>query len=117
MKTTHDFGDGLGPVPAKQHNNPDGTIGGWVASSARVYGNARVSGNAWENSPLQIQGTAHYVNMCSRTELQIGCICMTIAKWREKRVILGQQNGYTQEQIDEYGQYIELAAKLYPPAE
>lgn len=33
MKTKFDFGDGLGPVPAKRH--PNG--GGWVADSAYVY--------------------------------------------------------------------------------
>jgi len=53
--------------------------------------------------------------MTSDTELQIGCISLTIDKWREKRVILGEKEGYTPEQIEEYGMYIELAAKLYPP--
>jgi YdcK Beta solenoid repeat len=48
-----DFGDGNGLVPAKRYINPDGSMGGWIANTARVYGNAqvygnaRVSGNAW----------------------------------------------------------------------
>jgi len=137
--TTFDYDDGQGPIPAKQHTNPDGSIGGWVAMTATVSrkcvcgirartlgyavvdGSARVDGYAvvndgeWKTSPLQIQGSAHFVNMASRTVLRIGCIELTIAKWREKRVVLGQANGYTAEQIEEYGLYIELAAKLYPP--
>jgi len=36
ITTTFDFGDGRGPVPAKQHTNPDGSVGGWVALSASV---------------------------------------------------------------------------------
>ena len=54
--TTFDFG--AGPVPAHRHRNPDGSVGGWVASTAyvaptstvgaaaRVYGTAKVFGNA-----------------------------------------------------------------------
>jgi hypothetical protein len=51
--------------------------------------------------------------MVSPDELQIGCLKLTIDKWREKRVILGEKEGYTPEQIEEYGLYIELAAKIY----
>ena len=49
--TTFDFGNG--PVPAHQHTNPDGSIGGWVANSATVSDtayigeDAEVFGNAW----------------------------------------------------------------------
>ena len=85
----------------------------WVSGNARVSRDAHVSGDAWEKSPLQIQGTKHFVTMATATELQIGCIKLTIEKWREKRVILGAREGYTPEQIEEYGLYIELAAKLY----
>ena len=42
--TTFDFQDGIGPVPAHRHTNPDGTEGGWVANTARVSGNAWVYG-------------------------------------------------------------------------
>ena len=38
-----DFGDGLGPVGAARHQNPNGTIGGWVATTATVTANAWVS--------------------------------------------------------------------------
>jgi len=46
----HDFGDGL--VAARQHRNPDGSLGGWVADTAHVDDTvfvgaaATVSGNA-----------------------------------------------------------------------
>ena len=53
--------------------------------------------------------------MTSPTTLQIGCITLTIEQWREKRVILGEKEHYTPEQLEEYRLYIELAATLYPP--
>ena len=34
--STYDFKDGNGPVPAHQHTNPDGSVGGWVADTATV---------------------------------------------------------------------------------
>ena len=51
-KSTFDFGDGNGRVPAHRHINPNGTLGGWVADTAYVAPtvhvdlNARVFGNA-----------------------------------------------------------------------
>ncbi len=36
VNTTYDFGDGRGPVPAHQHTNPDGNLGGWVDDTAKV---------------------------------------------------------------------------------
>ena len=57
-ETTHDFGDGMGPVPAHRHDNDDGTTGGWVAETttvaptayvgpdAQVYGHTRIYGHA-----------------------------------------------------------------------
>ena len=40
MTETHDFGDG--PVPSHRHQNPDGTLGGWVADTAAVGRDATV---------------------------------------------------------------------------
>ena len=38
ITVTFDFGDG--PVAAHRHINPDGYEGGWIADTARVFGNA-----------------------------------------------------------------------------
>ena len=43
-KTTFDFGNGS--VPAHRHQNPDGTLGGWVADSATVATTAWVGVDA-----------------------------------------------------------------------
>ena len=89
-----------------------------VYGNARVYGNAQVSGdawvsgNAWATSPLQIQGSVHFVNECKKGWLKIGCIEKPLEWWKENRVRCREENGYTPEQIEEYGWYIELYAKL-----
>jgi len=65
-ETTHDFGDGKGPVPA--HKHPNG--GGWVADTAhvaatahvgygaQVYGYACVYGRAWICGNARVCGDA-----------------------------------------------------------
>ena len=53
---TFDFG--RGPVPAHRHVNPDGSLGGWVANTARVFGTAWVFGDARVFGNAQVFGTA-----------------------------------------------------------
>lgn len=67
---TFDFADGDGKVPAKQHRNPNGTLGGWVAEGAHVdsdvhmdpqtmvYGNAKVLGHAELRGSSRVFGHA-----------------------------------------------------------
>ena len=59
--TTFDFHDGNGPVAAHRHRNPDGTLGGWVADTAQVYGTARVYGTALVSGNAQVYGTAQHL--------------------------------------------------------
>lgn len=68
--TMHDFGDGNGPVPAHQHWNPDGSLGGWVADTAfvgkkafvgpeaQVFGSADVVGRARIEDRAQVYDEA-----------------------------------------------------------
>jgi len=71
MNDMHDFGDGRGPVPAKRHVNPDGSMGGWVADAAHVdrgvhvdpaalvYGEARVCGEAQVCGEEEVSSGVH----------------------------------------------------------
>ena len=52
----YDFGDGNGFVPANRHQNPDGTLGGWVADTANVDDTSHVDYEA------QVFGSAEVVN-------------------------------------------------------
>jgi hypothetical protein len=90
----------------------------WVSGNARVSGDAQVSGNAWvsgdawKKSPLQIQGSVHFVCETKIGFLKIGCIEHKTDFWVKEFEAIGANNNYTAEQIQEYGLYIELAAKI-----
>jgi len=94
----------------------------WVSGDARVSGNARVSGDArvygdaWAASPLYIQGSRHPLTTSSLTTLTIGFTTRTMLEWEAQYKEIGIENGYTPEQIEEYGQYIALCLLRYPQA-
>lgn len=45
--------------------------------------------------------------------IQIGCKKYTISEWQKHFREIGKAEGYSEEQIDEYGSYIDLIAKLH----
>ncbi|MCA9313477.1 hypothetical protein KDA08_04170 [Candidatus Saccharibacteria bacterium] len=58
VEEVFDFDDGNGPVPAKRHKNPDGSIGGWVANTAQVVPTAFVGKNAVVFGYAKVSGKA-----------------------------------------------------------
>ena len=122
--------------------NSDGSLGGWVSGDARVsgnawvYGNARVSGNArvygnawvygnaqvsgnawvsgdaWEKSPLQIQGSRHFVTNAEYGYIRIGCEFHSFDVWKTDYRRIGEDNEYTDAEIEEYKQIIDLVIAL-----
>lgn len=64
-------------------------------------------------SPLQIQGTRHFFNVCNKGWIRIGCLELSFEQWKQKFEKIGKSQEYTPAQIEEYGLYIELAIKLY----
>ena len=93
-----------------------GTLGGYVekksnldqGGDAWVSGNAQVYGNAWENSPLFIVGTKHSLTNCKKGYIQIGCHCKEISWWVKNYEMVGKREGYSADEIKEYGEYIKL---------
>src|SRR3989344_6028702 len=55
---TYDFRDGNGPVPAHQHVNPDGSVGGWIADTAQVAATAYIGPDAVVFGNAQVYGSA-----------------------------------------------------------
>ena len=84
----------------------------WVSGDAQVYGNAQVYGDAWRTSPLQIQGSRHALTECKKGFLQIGCKCYTFEEWELHFEAIGKAEGYSENQIQEYKLYIDLAVNL-----
>ena len=113
-------GDKGGFIEKEENISGDAWVYGnaWVYGDAQVYGNARVYGyawvygDAWEKSPLQIQGTRHFICMPKVGFLKIGCIELSINDWGDRFKDIGNENGYTESEIKEYGLYIELAKTL-----
>ena len=77
-----------------------------------MFGNAWVFGDAWEQSPLYIQGTRHPITNSKYGELTIGCHAHPFKYWLKHYKAIGKANGYTKEQIKEYGVLIAAAAKV-----
>jgi hypothetical protein len=100
-------------------NRENLTEDAWVYGDARVYGNARVyggarvSGNAWVSggewptSPLYIQGSNHSICTPNKQgDVKIGCHTHHIDWWLENFGKVGQREGYSEEQIREYGLHL-----------
>jgi len=83
-----------------------------VSGNARVYGNAQVSGDAWEKPPLFIVGSKHSLTNSRHGFIKIGCHEKSIAWWQEHFCSIGKKESYTAEEIEEYGHYIDLFAKV-----
>ena len=95
----------------------------WISGDARISGNARIlgdaelSGNATHTvSPLQIQGTRHFLNVDFDADVvyvKIGCMRKTLSDWLKDFSTIGAKDDYTPDQINEYGEYLKLCKSLY----
>jgi hypothetical protein len=62
---------------------------------------------------LFISASQHSVSYWGQDAIQIGCRKYTISEWQKHFREIGKAEGYYDEQIDEYGNYIDLIAKLH----
>ena len=62
---------------------------------------------------LFISASRHSVSYWGYDAIQIGCKKHTISEWQKHFREIGKAAGYSEEQIDEYGFYIDLIAKLH----
>ena len=62
---------------------------------------------------LFISASKHSVLYWGYDAIQIGCKKYTISEWQKHFREIGKAEGYSEEQIDEYGSYIDLIAKLH----
>ena len=62
---------------------------------------------------LFISASQHSVSYWGYDAIQIGCKKYTISEWQKRFREIGKAEGYSEEQIDEYGFYIDLIAKLH----
>ena len=90
----------------------------WVSGNALVYGdawvsgNARVRGDAWETTPLYIAGMKHSLSNSRHGHILIGCHEHTFAYWLDHYKAIGRAEGYSEEEIKQYGLFIELFVRV-----
>jgi len=90
------------------------TIAAWVTISERVTiseGVTIAEGAEIKVNPLYIKGTYHIGYYTGKGRVGFGCIIKPLDWWEKNRIRCGEKNGYTSEQIEEYGEYIELFRK------
>jgi len=78
---------------------------------AKILGNSHVLDGKWGKAPLYIQGTRHSLSVASYSKLAIGCEIHPVKWWLEHYKETGEANGYTPDEIREYGYHIRYAAK------
>ena len=90
-----------------------------VFGDARVYGGARVSGDAHVSGSSIVNGVRpyYYIQAPQHTitatleAITIGCETHAPKHWLENYKQIGKANGYTKEQIAEYGAILSLFKK------
>ena len=95
---------------------PKGDLGGWIekesnlshSGNAWVYDNARVSGDAWKLTPLQIHGTIWIAQWCKKGILKIGREEHTIKEWKKLWKKLIKKYNVNKETAAEYWRYVKL---------
>lgn len=87
----------------------------YVCGDAQIYGDAQVFGGSWEKSPLYVQGTKYSVCMYDSTHIKIGCQIHTFKEWLMHGHKISIENGFSEDEFEEYKLYVLLAIKRYAP--
>jgi carbonic anhydrase/acetyltransferase-like protein (isoleucine patch superfamily) len=100
----------------------DGAIIGYRASigdgatigyRATIGDEASIGDRASIGKTIFITGSGNTVNYYGLDVIHIGCIRKTIAEWQQQYREVGRENDYSDEQIREYGAYIQMIAELH----
>ena len=105
-------------IPEWHKSSNDGYFHGGNFYGGYFHG-GNFRGGDYEVLMLQIQGSKHFCYAYFSEEdnsvcLGIGCERHTIEWWLENYASIGQEENYTDEQVDEYKLYIDLFAARYP---
>jgi len=76
----------------------------FVGNKAQISDNVRKS--------LAVQGSMHRLSWWGTNDVSIGCETMPIEQWEAKGRTMARNNGYTDEQITEYLQYLDICKIL-----
>jgi hypothetical protein len=103
---------------------PDGINLSRIGALARIGEGASIGawarigeGAKFEKSPLAVQGSRHIAIQNSPGKIAVGCHVHTYAQWKRCYKSIGNANGYTPEQIEEYGRILDFLIANSTPAE
>ena len=86
--------------------------GATIGDYAKIGYGAKIENDATIIKTLFITGSVNTVNWWSTGIINIGCEKHSIEHWKQNFKEIGENQGYTEKQIDEYEQYILLIEKL-----
>ena len=84
-----------------------------IGDEASIGNGASIGDRASSDKTIFLTGSRNTVNYYGMDMIHIGCIRKTIAEWQERYREVGMENGYSDEQIQEYGAYIQMIAELH----
>ena len=97
---------------------PDGINLSRIGAWARIGEGANIGARAkFEKSPLAVQGSKHIAIQHSDGKIAVGCQVHTHAQWNRHYKSIGNANGYTPEEIEEYGRILDFLIANSAPAE
>ena len=92
-------------------NNPEPEVVLAVNSHGVIQG-VTLGNDVKPSMVLYISASKHPISYWGEDEISIGCHQHSIRLWRERFRDIGAKEGYTPEQIEEYGKYIEMIATM-----
>ena len=111
----------------ERYNINAGDLGGWIESEknldqdsdarvsgdAWVSGDAQVYGNAWDKSPLYIQGSKYSLYMATANKVACGCQIFTFEGWHKHWREIAEKFNMSADEQAEYVSYFNLACDRY----
>lgn len=91
---------------------------GKIGGTAKLYQDividedVMILGGSWSGVTI-INGSKHTVWQPTPKTITVGCATKFISDWQNEYQSFGEENGFTQDEIDEYGAYIQQIADLY----
>ena len=72
-----------------------------------------IEGGTWKTNPLYIVGSRHDISNAKPGHIRIGCKCEPFDWWKTKEAErFARDNGYDDEALAEYKEYIKLFARF-----
>ena len=89
-----------------------------ICAWAKIGERARIGDGAeFKKSPLAVQGSRGIAIQHSPGKIAVECEVHTYAQWKRHYKSIGKANGYTPEEIEEYGRILDFLIANSAPAE